>query len=63
MGKNACLRKWEATADQVNMGIKETVDRSTVRVENGARRCLTPHGFMNKEGQLLTWWKCAKRPS
>jgi len=63
MGKNACLRKWAATVDQEHIRLKEGDRKELVRVENTAKRCLTPHHFMNKDQNLLTWWKCSKRPS
>lgn len=52
-GQNVAMRVWKNQMDQIT-------DWSDDKITNKARKCLTMRNYLDKEENLLTWWKCNK---
>lgn len=52
-GKNVAMRQWKAQLDQITFMEDD-------KVKNKAKKCLTLRNYLDKEENLLTWWKCNK---
>lgn len=56
IGKNVAMRRWKNTPDQ-DINFKKST------ITSKGRKCLTPHGYLNKDNIILTWWHCNKNKS
>jgi len=55
-GKTAAMRKFKNTADQI-LWLEDG------KIKNKAKLCLTPRNYLNKDHNILTFWKCNKNPT
>lgn len=63
VGKTIAFRKYDATADQIDLEIKEGSKKGVFTIINKAKKCLTTQNYQNKDENLLMWWHCNKNPT
>lgn len=61
IGRVVAFRNYKNQVDQ-RIVMRESKERGQYRIENAAKRCLSPTNMVNKDSVVLTWWKCNKNP-
>jgi len=56
IGKNVAMREWKNSPDQ-------EINFKKATINSKSKKCLTPHGYANKDKTILTWWHCNKNKS